>query len=247
MSVLLWGVAGVLLGILLFFGFPLMVAQPLGYDGRRALSDQYFKLAFSALRRGGIVERENGGADLVATEFQPKMDAEEIKLDGKTGHAQDRANVMRSCYKKPFFVVSEKVNAITNPFLADVGYHYGKAIQRGEDEEALQMQTDEGVSTVHAFKNTLDLPDETRLVSLHDTTSLIPGSADLWLGEQAYEFGEKSQVGFIDRKTMEYMVILGAYALGFALPVLTVWQLGVGGGGGLGGITDVAIMTGVGV
>jgi hypothetical protein len=240
----LWGVAGLLFGILLFFVLPLLAAARFDYDARAKVADWYLEMAMLVIGRAQILDRKNSGFDLVQSEFDPEMEGELIEIGGKTGHAMDVADLMDRLHGKPLGLIKEPRNVITAPHMAGLGSCYGEVVEDGRDKVTVRTPTGDGdATTTSAYRAAVTLPDTSGLVDLSESLRVIPGSADLWLGELSKDFVKKSQMGFRSSFSAEHMLIIMAFAAGFALPVLAIWQFGGATGGGFGGIADSFAMS----
>lgn len=234
--ILLWSVAAGFAGVLLFFLAPLVAQAILPRERAESVSDRYFDWAMAMGQRVALFRRKHGGYSLVPTEFDSDIQMEELELDGRTGHITDTANFTGRCFRQKFALLTEKRNAVITPLVAEVGEFRDKLAADGALEFVVQTNqanamTDGGY--MEAVARDTEIPSATRLVDPAHAVSVLPGNAGPFLASVAEEFTAKSQREFMSRQTAEYLLILMAFGLGFALVWFAFSQGGAGGGGSI--------------
>jgi hypothetical protein len=226
---LLWGTVGFLLGLVVYLGGPILVGPVLPDRWRAKVSGLYFGQANSSLRRGALVGRTNAGFDIVATSFDPQIQAESVSLDGRQGYAQDPMNNMGLWGNAPFGLLTEKANVYVRARHADVGRADDERIEANDDTVAVETTDGETVAATDIYA---DVPAEPRLVDLHDVLPILGGASDLFTADTAKTYVVKSQSAFNSRNVVEAMTFIIAFGAGFGMVALALSQLSTGGGGG---------------
>lgn len=224
---LLWAVVGLLSGVLLFIATPIIVGPRLGASNRQRILDFYAEMAMVAFGRAQLLRRLHGGHTIRASEYDSKHEAEKFSLGGETKHAEDVANLMSRLHNKAFGMVYEDSNVIIDPLHAEAGEFHSEQVAAGK-HQAAERVTDENGETREREVYTPDLPvpKVTRLVDLAHISSLVPGSAKLGDTEQAEEYVKISLEGFKSASTMEYMIVLMGFGVGFGVVFLAMSQGG---------------------
>lgn len=235
---LLWGVVGILSGILIFIATPILAGPSLGVGARQRILDAYTSMAMVAFGRAQLLRRLHGGYTIRASEYDSKHEAEKFSLGGEAKNAEDVANLMSRLHNKAFGMVYEDSNVVIDPMHAEVGEFHSEHVAAG-NHTAVEKVTDQDGETREREVYTPDLPipSKTRLVDLVHISSIVPGSAKLGDTEQAEEYVKISLEGFKSASTMEYMIVLMAFAVGFGVVFLAMSQ-----GGSLTSTVNMTIM-----
>lgn len=234
---LLWGVVGLLSGVLLFIATPILVGPMLGVQYRQRILDAYTSMAMVAFGRAQLLRRLHGGYTLRSSEYDSKHEAEKFSLGGETKHAEDVANLMSRLHNKAFGMVYEDSNVVIDPMHAEAGEFHSEQVASGLHAATEKVEQDGETKLKEVYTPDLPIPSKTRLVDLAQISSLVPGSAKLGDTEQTEEYIKISLEGFKSASTMEYMVVLIAFGVGFGVVFLAMSQ-----GGTMTSTVNLAVM-----
>lgn len=224
---LLWAVVGLLSGVLIFIATPILVGPYLGVGSRQRILDFYVSMAMVACGRAQLLRRLHGGHTIRASEYDSKHEAEKFSLGGETKHAEDVANLMSRLHNKPFGMVYEDSNVIVDPLHAEAGEIHSEQVAAGKHQATERVTGEDGETREReVYTPDLPIPEATRLVDLVHISSLVPGSAKLGDTEQAEEYVKISLEGFKSASTMEYMIVLMGFGVGFGVVFLAMSQGG---------------------
>jgi hypothetical protein len=234
--ILTWALIGLLLGVTGAYLGPALVAFAGGPDLRDRVGRWLIGTVLTLLGSSALVVKEYGGVSLRSTSEAPKMEADEVTVNGEKGHLKDSFNVKGYLTGTEFGIGVDSAPVYVTPLLAELGEAAADAVHR----DRLGVQPDGGV------RMDFEIPREVTLPDLSRTRHLLAGSADLRDGVVAENWTRFSQEKFHSNLGIkETLLLVGAFAVGVTLAILAM-RYGTGGGGGGGG-TTLPIMLGVGL
>lgn len=247
MSLLIWGLAFFLLGIVAYIAVPILIGPWLPLPYRSRLGKMYFGHAVAAARRPILLERAHGGGHtLIACDFDPKL-GNEAPADGKKMHFRDAVGLMGRMAGYPMGLASGYFDVVTDAMHAEFGKV--NALRRERGEETLEVPTkmkerDDGEMIITEVESCANyharLDASEKGISLHDIHGLLGDSAAPTLGETGYDHGEKSQSAFNSPNYIEAMALIMAYMAGAGV----VWFITTQGGSISNSVRGVQLMAG---
>lgn len=229
----MWAVAGWLIGILVFFagGFVVHALPERFFDVSKKVNgtaNHYSKIAMKLLGRGVLVERGTK-FDLYRTSHDPEKNADQFSLGGETAHVTNDTGLLSTLHKKPFGLVpppDENVATYVSPEIAE----FGRIEADRKEQDELR---DGGV-----YDGDVAVPARRPLVQLRDyARHMIPGTRSLYDLDETVDLYKQSQRLFGETKTTQFMILIVAYGVAMSVTWLVLTQGGgavpSGGGGGV--------------
>jgi len=223
MSLIIWSVAAFVLGIGVYVVGPLVAAPLLPGWLKRQTANWYWRQACVVADRPRVVDLDQGSHTVIATDYRAEW-GDEGTLNGEQGHWEDPLSSIGYAFGRPIGLVPERLRVIVHPKYAEIGRQKERQVVR---EQARFPIDDRG--TVH--ESNVALSDQHQLVDADDIVYLLGDAADPWLGQDTYEYMEKSQAGFGSRSVVELMTFILAYLA----PIGLFWFLSQEA---VGGVTD---------
>jgi hypothetical protein len=233
MSLILWGVVGVLVGLLASIASPILAGPYLDTRARERVADVYYGLAMTAMDRAILIRRLNGGYTVKASEFDSEHSTETVSIGGEAHDLSDVANLMTRAYKRPFGVNYEGYDVITDARHAEVG------------EEHHEHCHNKDHIGENSWEPTFSLDAMTRLVDPALTKHIMPSSTEPGDRREATELTKESLADYKSKDPVDIVIIAGLYMGALGL----VWFLASNGGGISSSVMSAAgtIMLGVGI
>jgi hypothetical protein len=233
LMILTWAAIGLLLGVTGAYLGPALVAIAGGPALRERVGGWLIDTVLTLLGSSALVVKQYGGVALRPTTEEPKMEADELTVDGEKGHLKDPFNVKGYLTGTEFGIGIDSAPVYVTPLLAEMGEAAADAMH----SDRLGVQPDGGV------RMDFELPRQVTLPDMGRTRHLLAGSADLRDGVVAENWTRYSQEKFNSNLGIkETLLLIFAFAVGVGLAILAM-RYGTGGGGG-GGVT-IPIMLGV--
>lgn len=227
-----WGLVGLLIGASAFVLVPWTLAFLGGVAVRDKVGRYYISQMMTVLGDASLVAREQGGVALSAVSFDPEFSADKVTVGGKEGHLADTLNVKSRLSGKPFGIGLESHAEYITPVIAE----FGEAAADAWHDDRIGV-TDGGARLDFEVPATPTVPD------LRGAYRAFAGDARRRFGVLAESWAEKSQEKFGKRISLgQTLILMGAFAVGSGMAILTM-RLGTGGGGG-GGV-EVPIQIGL--
>jgi len=225
--ILLWAVAGWLIGILTYFllGFSAHLASIIPRVSKYAwinkAANHYSKVAMKLLGRGVLVERGTK-YDIYRASHDAEKNADTFSLDGETAHVTNDTGLLSTLHKRPFGLVpppEENIATYVSPELGEWG-----------QIEARRKENNETTDENGAYIDDIEIAATRPLVKLRDYVRyMIPGSRSLYDLDETVDLYRQSQRMFGETKTTQFMILIVAYSVGAGVVWLLISQ---GGGGG---------------
>jgi len=200
------------LGVLGFF-IPSLIAERLDIEKRTRIADFYFGLATRFYERMMFLQRKHGSLTIYPSAFDGQLQSEYIQLSKKSkAHFEDVYGCIGYWNQKPILFADERTNCLFNPPLADIGTHFKDMVQNERHTHVFDSKMDNAVITYCCHVLIDNTPT---LVNLKDWVSLVSGSATPFLCEMTDEFVRLSQQKYHSNKSIEAMVALTFFGIGF--------------------------------
>lgn len=229
MWIILWAIAGWLIGILLYIlgGFAVHVIPESKVDSKveyvNNIANHYSKTALKLLDRAVLVERGTK-YDIYPSNHDPEKNADEFNLDGETAHVVNDTGLLSTLHKVPFGLVpppEDNVSSYVSPELAEFGQIESRRKEQGD------LMDEEG-----NYNETVTLSERRPMVKLREYASrVVPGNRSLYDLNETVEIYKQSQSMFGSSRTVDIMIGLIAYAVGAGVLYLILSQSGGSGGG----------------
>lgn len=221
--VILWAIAGWLIGILLFFVGGLFVQPLVGYARRTKIADYYSKIAMKLIGRAALVERGTKYS-IYKTTHDPEKNADTFQMDGETAHVTNDTGLLSTLHKRPLGLVpppDESIASYVSPEIAEFGKIEAERKENGE------LRNDDG------YISMVDVGVRRPLVHLRDyARRMIPGNRSLYDLDETVDLYKQSQRLFGESKTTQFMILIIAYVAGMGAMWFIMSQGGGAGGGG---------------
>lgn len=231
MSLMLWGVVFLLLGLVTYLGGAVLVGPSLPHEYRQKIGRFYVGQAMMAAGRLLLVARKNGSdLDLAKSEIDTTYGQEKAKLGGETQRFEDPDGSISRLAKRSFGIANEADGVITTPRDIELGEMESRKVEHSEHQFVDESQE-------RHFNPHVEVPAEERLVRPTAGTAIVGGNADASAIELVIEFVKKAQAGFNELSMKEAGAILTAYLASAGLMWLLLTQ-GGGGGGTMSGVTS---------
>jgi hypothetical protein len=200
------------LGVLLFF-VPALIVDKLDIEKRVRIADVYFGLATRFYDRMMFLQRKHGSLTIYPSEFDGQLQSEYIQLNKKSrAHFEDVYGCIGYWKQKPILFADERTNCLFNPPLADIGTHFKDMVQNEKHRHVFDATSETPVTAYCCHVAINKLP---ALVNLKDWVAMVSGSATPFLCEMTDEFVRLSQQKYHGGKTLEAMVALTFFGIGF--------------------------------
>jgi hypothetical protein len=222
MSMIIWTVAAFMVGIGVYLVGPLVAAPLLPDWLRRRAANWYWRQACVVADRPRIVDLDQGSHTIIATDYRAEW-GDEGSLNGEKGHWEDPLSSIGYAFGRPIGLVPERLRVICHPKYCEIG----REKQRQVTREEARFSATSGDRTLTVHESNIQLDDQHQLVDADDIVHLLGDAADPWLGQDTYEYMEKSQAGFGSRSVIELMTFILAYMA----PIGLFWFISEGGGG----------------
>lgn len=227
--VILWAVAGWLIGILLFFIGGLVASPLLSYARRTRVADYYSKVAMKLIDRAVLVERGTK-YDIYKSSHDPEKNADTFTLDGEVAHVTNDTGLLSTLHKQPLGLVpppDENVASYVSPEIAEFGRVEAERKENGE------LRDSDG------YIPDVEIDYRRPLVHLRDyARRMIPGNRSLYDLDETVDLYKQSQSLFGKSKTTQFMILVIAYCAAMG----AMWfMMSQGGGGGGGGVPTVPV------
>ena len=200
------------IGMLVFFA-PSLIADRLPVDKRTRVAEFYFGLATRMYERMMFLQRKHGSLTVYPSAFDGQLQSEYIQLGKNSrGHFEDVYGCIGYWNQKPILFADERTNCLFNPPLADIGTHFKDMVQNERHVHVFDAKMD---NSVMAYCCHVAIDNTPGLVNLKDWVSLVSGSATPFLCEMTDEFVRLSQQKYHSNKSIEAMVALTFFGIGF--------------------------------
>jgi len=220
---LLWMLAGFLIGILLYFtaGFfvhllPDSVERK--HEWINGVANHYSAIAMKLLQRAVLIERGTKYA-IFKTSRNPEKNIDEFSLGDKTAGVSNDTGLLSTLHGKPFGLVpppDESVACYISPELAEFGE---KEIERREQGT---LRDDEGNYDAEVTINSTRPLTKLR----NNARAMIPGNRSLFDVHETVDLYRQSQRMFGQSKTTQFMILIVAYGAAMLLTWLILTQAG---------------------
>jgi len=234
MSLLLWGVVGLLVGILAVIASPIIAGPYLSTRARERVADVYYGLAMAAMDRAILIRRLNGGYTVKASEFDSEHSTETVSIGGETHDLSDVANLMTRAYKRPFAINFEGYNTLVDARHAELGEEHHEHCQSNRHKADGNWRPD------------FTMPSATRLVDPSMVKHIMPSSTEPGDRREATQLTKESLADYKSKDPVDIVIIAGIYMAAIGL----VWFLASNGGGISSSVMSAAgsiLMPGVGL
>ena len=199
-------------GVLVFF-IPALIIEKLDIEKRTRIADFYFGLATRFYERMMFLQRKHGSLTIYPSAFDGQLQSEYIQLGKNSrGHFEDVYGCIGYWNQKPILFADERTNCLFNPPLADIGTHFKDMVQNERHVHVFDAKMD---NSVMAYCCHVAIDNTPGLVNLKDWVSLVSGSATPFLCEMTDEFVRLSQQKYHSNKSIEAMVALTFFGIGF--------------------------------
>lgn len=200
------------IGVLLFF-VPALFVEKFPIQRRTRIADFYFGLATRFYERMMFLQRKHGSLTIYPSAFDGQLQSEYIKLNKKSkGHFEDVYGCIGYWNQKPVLFADERTNCLFNPPLADIGTHFKDMVQNEHHKHIFDPTSDVSI-TAYCLHVAID--NTPALVNLKDWVALVSGSANPFLCSTTDEFVRLSQQKYQSNKSIEAMVALTFFGIGF--------------------------------
>lgn len=193
-----------LAGVVLFLAVPI-ATRPLEWRQKQPIIELYHGMAMSALGRGIMLIRSNGGQELKQTSFDASNGGERTTISGETKHWTNPGNMMLTFEGRPFALAHEDKDVLFDIRTAHIGELFRDYKERGIWELNGYRKAYANIAEAHPVVDVRPVVDSMQ-------ANVSPGLAD-----RIDEFVEKMQSLFDSNRMFEY------------LP----WLIGLGAGVGL--------------
>lgn len=231
MNMLVWGVVGVLLGVVGFLAVPVLLGPMLPARYRQKIANFYGVLWTIALDRGGFVGRKSAGIDLAHSGYDAELEREKLPLDGEDLYYKDTAGRMLRLYNRPIGLFPEDADVIVSP----VDCALARADERAEREHGNGTTLEVEGEGAHQFiRDQVRLPEGRESVHIRDVVSLLTNAASPKLPDITETYVEHSQSGYGTRDIVGLMTMATLWVIGFGLTWFAFTQVdkvSTGGGG----------------
>jgi len=177
----------------------------------------YTKVAQKLIGRAALIERGTKW-DIVSTTHDAGKNADTFDLDGHEAHVTNDTGLLSHFHKQPFGLLpppQDNVASYVSPEIAEFG-----EIEVRRQEQNENMNEDGYISDV-------TLEERRPLVRLREfADAMIPGSMGLHDVSEIEEIYIQSQSGFTDAKTVQFMILIVAYAVGAGMTWLVLTNAG---------------------
>jgi len=216
-----WLLIGLLLGGVLVAGLPVLFAWVAGDEAREQIGQIYAKRMMEFLGSAALVAREQGGLALASTSSAPKLDADELTVDGEKGHLKDDTNSKGFFFGKEFGLGIDSRSSYISPLLAELG----SAAARADQERRLGVQPDGGVRLDFEVPRPASVPD------LTDAKKVLTGSTSFRDAVVAEDWARKSQEKFHEQIGLKAtLAMIGGFCAGAGMALLLLKYGGDAGG-----------------
>lgn len=216
LNLMLWAVAGWLIGILMFFVVGLLTKAG-DYELRNKAANYYSELAMKLLDRAALFERGTG-YDIYKTEHDADKNADKIDVEGNTAHVSNESGLLSTLHKRTFGLVpppEEDVAVYVSPEIAELG-----EVEAERQEKDELMEDGQYVSEVN-------LQPTRPMVRLREfARKMVPESRSLWDLDETVELYKQSQALFGESKTQQFMILIVAYGAAALLSWLIMTNAG---------------------
>lgn len=197
---LVWGLVGLLLGIIYVTVIPWVSARLIGADAIERVSSWYVWLAQTSIGKSALIIRP-GSVDLVSKKYDPDQKADKDTAGGEPRHHHDSFGGLRSIANKPFGIGLHDVNEYVTPLLSEIGEKAKELHEREElgsevDSDDLEMQ------------DGIPIPGTSTISDLRKARHLPTGDADPEDGHRSYKKTVISQEKFHEKMTFGQTIIL---------------------------------------
>lgn len=200
------------LGVLLFF-VPAQMIERLSIEKRTRIADFYFGLATRFYERMMFLQRKHGSLTIYPSAFDGQLQSEYIQLSKKSrGHFEDVYGCIGYWNQKPVLFADERTNCLFNPPLADIGTHFRDMVQNERHIHVFDAKMDDSLM---AYCCHVAIDNTPTLVNLRNWVALVSGSANPFLCSTTDEFVRLSQQKYHSNKSIEAMVALTFFGIGF--------------------------------
>lgn len=200
------------MGVLLFF-IPAIFVEKFPIQRRTHIADFYFGLATRFYERMMFLQRKHGSLTIYPSAFDGQLQSEYIQLSKKSkGHFEDVYGCIGYWNQKPVLFADERTNCLFNPPLADIGTHFKDMVQNQKHKHIFDPTSD--VSII-AYCSHVAIDNTPTLVNLRNWVALVSGSATPFLCSTTDEFVRLSQQKYQSNKSIEAMVALTFFGIGF--------------------------------
>tara|TARA_R100001143_G_scaffold21406_2_gene22634 strand:- start:930 stop:1652 length:723 start_codon:yes stop_codon:yes gene_type:complete len=200
------------LGVLLFFA-PTLIIDRLDIEKRVKIAQFYFGLATRFYDRMMFLQRKHGSLTVYPSAFDGQLQSEYIQLSKKSkAHFEDVYGCIGYWNQKPILFADERTNCLFNPPLADIGTHFKDMVQNERHTHVFDARME---NSFKAYCSYLAIDNTPSLVNLRDWVALVSGSATPFLCEMTDEFVRLSQQKYHSNKSVEAMVALTFFGIGF--------------------------------
>ena len=231
--VVTWFLIGLLVGTAGVFLGPLLLAAVGGNDLQERAGRWYISTTMTLLGSAALVAKSRGGVALRPTSSDPKLEGDELTVDGETGHLADDYGVKSYLTGNEFGIATDTAPSYVTPLLAELG----EAAAAARHRDRIGVQPDGGV------RLDFELPRREQLADIDRARHVLAGSADLRTGVVAENWAKISQEKFHQNLGIkETLLLVGSFAAGVGLALVLSRY-----GGDAGGATQVPVGSIVGV
>lgn len=231
----IWGLVGLLLGIVYVAVLPWVVAGLISHDAREMVSSWYVWLAQTSIGKSAMIIRP-GSVDLVSKSYDSDQKADKDTAGGEPRHHHDTLGGLRSIANKPFGLGLHDVNEYVTPLLAEIG---GETNERREREEiGAEMVGDGGME----MQDGVPVQGDSQIVDMRNARHTMTGDADPESGHRAYKKTVISQEKFHEKMTFgQTVMLIGSFLASAAL----LWLLASQDAGGAtdGTVVSLALLS----
>jgi hypothetical protein len=212
LNFLIWGVVGLLAGLVCFLAVPVLVGPVLPPAWRQRVGDFYGALWTMALDRGGFVGRKSGGIDLAHSAFDAELEREKVPLDGEDHYYKDPGGRMSRLYNRPIGLWPEDGDLTVSPLDCALGRADERAAREYGNENVVEVDGE----AQQFIRDQVHLPRQREAVQIRDVLPILTNAASPKLPDITETFVEHSQSGFGSRDIVGLMTmgILGAMGFG---------------------------------
>jgi len=215
-----WGLVGGILGVSSFVLVPWALAFLGGVEMRDRVGRYYISQMMTVLGDATMTVREQGGVAIASVSFDPDFAADKVTIGGETGHVADTLNVKSRLANKPFGL------SLGPEYISPLFAEFAEYASDAKAESRVGLVSDGGVRLDFEIPETPTIPD------LRGTYRIFDGDAERRFGTLSKSWAVKSQEKFGKRISLgQTLVLMGAFAVGSGMAILTM-KYGTGGGGG---------------
>jgi len=235
LDVWLW--VGILFGLVCYLAVPILVGPLLSAGKQQWLLRAYMGQAMTALDRGGLVDLEGAGFELVHWSYADGWN--KLSLGDTEHRINDPGALMGRLHNRQFGFAREGVDKVLRPSTALVAEADKKATQTHGETAELMVQTQSGQQAVTGILGRVRVPETPQLVSFRHAPEFLSHSGDSRLPELTETYIKHSMSGYGSRDAVAMMAFVISGAAGAGLGWFFTQQ---GAGGSIDVTSSVPIM-----